>query len=215
MTPIFLYGEVDLPPIPSKFLLNTDSYPVEKYVVDIGYGKDFKKNKIAQKNSAYAKYIVDDESLISWIKETVPPWPSNENLTIQKVIPNGSDKDTIFPVHHDVRRMFALNYILKTGGDSVTTSWFKDVNQPLVRSLKKEIGMQSDTGPVEYNDVELLSSVQCQLGKWYLIRTNVLHDVDHVDFERSAITIPYFDETIITEFKQKGLFRNFYEIPNT
>ena len=211
MTKIFLYGEVDLPPIPPKLLIDTNNFPVEKFVVDIGYGKVFKKNNAIKKNAAYAKWTVNHEPLINWVKDTVPPWPDTEALTIQKNLPNGSDTDTVFPVHHDVRRMFALNYIVSTGGESVITSWFKDVNQPIIRSLNKKIGVQSDSGPVDYADVELLSSICCEPGKWYLIRTNVLHDVDHIDSDRTAVTIPYFNENIITEFKQKNLFKSIME----
>ena len=209
---IFLYGEVDLPQIPSNLLVNADNFPQEKYVIDIGYGKIFEKHNQLKKNCAYAKWTIDYKPLIDWVKNTVPPWPEVEALTIQKNIANGTDKDTIFPAHHDVRRMFALNYVITTGGDSVITSWFKDVNQPLLRSLKKQIGMQTDTGAVEYKDLEFLASVHCDPGKWYLIRTNVLHDVDHVDGIRSAVTIPYFDENIVSEFKNQNLFKTIKEI---
>lgn len=212
---IFLYGQVDLPPIPEELLIDTHGLPLEKYVVDIGYEKMFEKNNTLKKNCAYAKWTVNHQPLIDWITATVPAWPSSETLTIQKNIANGTDSDTLFPAHHDVRRMFALNYVIATGGDSVITSWFKDVNQPLVRSLNKKIGMQTDTGPVEYKDLRLLDSVQCHPGKWYLIRTNVLHDVDHVDNTRSAVTIPYFEETIVDELKSRKLFKTIKEINTT
>lgn len=212
MTSIFLYGEVDLPPIPSELLCNIDTFPPEKYVVDTGFGKIFERNNVVKKNCSYTKRIVTHALLANWVKNTVPPWPESEPLTIQKVIPAGLAGDSIFPIHHDLKRMFALNYILTTGGESVTTNWFRDINQPVVRSLEKKICMQSDTGPVEYADVEFLSSIQCVSGKWYLIRTNVLHDVDHIEYERSAVTIPYFNEDIVVEFKQKNLFKTIHEI---
>jgi hypothetical protein len=212
MNPVFLYGEVDLPKVPDALLSTLHQCPQEKHVVDTGYGKTFYKDTRKLNNSIYDRYIVDHQPLIAWMKNTVPAWRESEAVALQKQLPQGLDKDTVFPVHHDVRRMFALNYILTTGGDSVTTSWFKDVNQPLVRSLTKQINMQTDTGPVEYKDLEFLSCMICEPHKWYLIRTNILHDVDHVDGVRSALTVPYFDTEIVDIFKQKSLFKNIKEI---
>jgi hypothetical protein len=214
MTQVFLYGEVDLPAIPDHLLQTADQAPVEKYVTDIGYGKIFEKNGRTLTNCSYAKWTVTHQALIDWIKNTVPAWPESEAVTIQKNIPVGTDTNTTFPVHHDVRRMFALNYIIRTGGDNVITSWFRDTNQPLVRSLNKKPGVQSDSGPVNYADCECLASVQCEPSKWYLISTVVLHDVDHVDSERSAVTIPYFSDNVVQEFKIKKLFKTIKEIPN-
>ena len=214
MTKVFLYGEVDLPPIPNDLLIGTDQLPVEKYVTDIGYGKIFKKGNRTLTSCAYAKWTVTHQPLSDWVKKTVPAWPESEPLTIQKNMPNGTDTDTTFPVHHDVRRMFALNYVISTGGDNVITSWYQDNTQSLVRSLNKPPGVQSDSGPVDYEDCQLLSSVCCKPGCWYLISTIVLHDVDHVDSERSAVTIPYFTEHIVTEFKSQNLFKTIEEIEN-
>lgn len=210
MSRVFLCGEIDLPPVPPELIIDTNNFPVEKWVADLGKGRIFTKNGNTKKTCAYAKWTITYNPLIDWIKNYVPAWPEQEKLTIQKNLPNGEDKDTLFPIHHDVRRMFALNYILSLGGESVTTSWFKDLKKPLLRSLHKT--GQTDSGPVGYEEVEFLDSIQANKGKWYLLRTNVLHDVDHIDSIRSAITIPYFDENIITEFKQRNLFKSIKEI---
>ncbi len=212
MTQIFVYGEVDLPPIPDELLSNLNFCSEEKYIADIGYGKVFVKDNKIKNNTSYSRYMLWDDALVTWFKKTVPPWPSHEHLILQKNAPNGNDKDCIFPVHQDLRRMFALNYILDAGGDCVITSWFRDVNQPVLRGLNKPIGMQSDSGPVDYADTKLLASAHFEVRKWYLIRANVLHDVDHIDSERSSITVPYFDEDILNEFKQKNLFKSIKEI---
>lgn len=212
MTAVFLYGEVDLPAIPQDLLIDTDQLPLEKFIKDIGYQRQFIKDGRTKNNSAYAKWTVNYQPLLDWVKQTVPAWPEQELLTIQKIIATDAGSDAIFPVHHDVRRMFALNYIISTGGDNVLTNWYRDRSQPIVRSLQKPIGVQSDSGPVDYSQVDLLATTQCEAGKWYLISTSVLHDVDHVDGERSAVTIPYFDVSIVDYFKQKNLFRTIKEI---
>lgn len=212
MTTVFLYGEVDLPAIPSELLIDVKHMPLEKYVIDIGYNRIFEKQGQTKNNCAYAKWIINHQPLLDWVTQTVPAWPAQEKLTIQKIIATDTKPDAVFPVHHDVRRMFALNYIITTGGNGVMTSWYRDRSHPIVRSLQKPPGQQSDSGPVDYSEVDLLATTQCEAGKWYLISTSVLHDVDHVDGERSAVTIPYFDASIVDYFKQQNLFKTIVEV---
>ena len=206
MNQVFLYGEIDLPPVPPELIIDTNNFSLEKWHI-VGNGRTFTKNNKVKKSCVYAKWTVNYSPLIDWIKNNVPAWPEHENLTIQKNLPNENDNDTLFPIHYDVRRMFALNYILTVGGESVITSWFKHLNKPMLYGLHKTVEQ-----PFRYEEVELLDSMQAHKGKWYLLRTNVLHDVDHIDSIRSAITIPYFDENIITQFKQRNLFKNIKEI---
>jgi hypothetical protein len=215
MKSIFLYGEVDLPPIPSGLLFNLDFCSEEKFLPDVGFGQTFVKDNKLKTNTSYSKYSLINNQLIKWIKQTVPPWPEHESLTIQKSAPNNNLKDCLHPAHHDLRRIFALNYVLNAGGDSVVTSWYKDINQPILRNPNRPRGVLTDSGPMNYDTSICLGSAQFELHKWYLIRTNVLHDVDHIDHERSSITIPYFDESIVNDFKQKNLFKTIKEIEYT
>ncbi len=212
MTNVFLHGEVDLPPIPDHLFATINEYPIEKHVHDIGYGKVFYKKERRLNNCSYSKAIVDHQPLIDWIKNNLAFWNNAESLTIQKNIPIGNETNTTHPVHHDVRRMFALNYIISTGGSGVITSWYKDRKQPLIRSLNKSPGVQTDTGPVDYADCDCLDSMLFEQGKWYLINTSVLHDVDHVDSVRCSVTIPFFSTDIVEELKRQKLFRTMKEI---
>jgi hypothetical protein len=90
-------------------------------------------------------------------------------------------------VHSDIGREFALNYIIDTGGDAVT-SWYQENGKPMIRT-KIQGGQQSDSGFVDYNNLEILESAVLEKNKWYLISTNVLHDVDNIVGSRKSISI--------------------------
>lgn len=212
MSKIFIWGQVDLPPVPDHFLRNVENFQTEKFIIDMGYGRTFIKNGQIKSNSTYGKWTIPPGEFLDWIRQHVPPWPQQEPVSIQKNSTTSSAAEAMFPVHHDVKRMFALNYMVTTGGRRVFTSWYKDQGQPVLRSLTKPIGVQSDTGPVDYNTLTLLESAQFDTGRWYLIRTNVLHDVDHIQSERASVTVPYFDHSVVDYFKNLNKFLTIKEI---
>ena len=210
--PTFLYGEVNLPPIPAELLTTEvlESLPWEKWMVDAGHQRKYKKDGRILTGCGYGKQIVDYEPLINWIKQQVPPWPSSEWLTIQHSKPNAGDINTTQVAHTDVRRKFALNYMITLGGAAVTTSYYRDPARPLCRG-NKPVSMDTDTGTSNYDNLECIATFQAQASRWYLIRTNVLHEVDHLDSIRSSITIPYFDDRALDYFKQHDLFKTVEE----
>jgi hypothetical protein len=67
----------------------------------------------------------------------------------------------------------------------------KMVNQFTVQKFKG--GQQSDSGFVDYNNLELLESAVLEKNKWYLIATNVLHDVDNIIGTRKSISIGIYE----------------------
>jgi len=210
--PTFLYGEVNLPPIPAELLTTEvlESLPWEKWMADTGHGRAYIRDGKTLTGCSYGKQIVDYEPLINWVKQQVPSWPSSEWLTIQHSKPNNNDTDTTQVAHTDIRRKFALNYMISLGGDSVMTNYYRDRKKPLCRGNKPP-NMDTDNGRVDYENLDCIASVKLEVGKWYLIRTNALHEVDHLDGLRSSITIPYFDDSALNYFKQQDLFKTVKE----
>jgi hypothetical protein len=89
--------------------------------------------------------------------------------------------------------------MIELGGDNAWTSWYKEVDMPLDRS-KRTISAQADTGYVGYENLELLETVKFEKNKWYLIVTNILHDVDEIVGDRKSISIsvrPYKEKRIL------------------
>jgi hypothetical protein len=84
----------------------------------------------------------------------------------------------------------SLNYIVNSGGPAVTTNWYQEKNQPLVRKPKK-LGQQSDTGRVHYDDCERVDSVAFKSGEWAVLRVDVLHDVRDITGTRCIWSMKY------------------------
>jgi hypothetical protein len=182
-----LYQEIDLPPIP-KELLVLDNCEWVKSVKDTSYGNQLTKNGQLITNCTYDYYRIIHQPLQDWLMNTVAG-AKEPQLQFQQVTPHGAVGT--FAVHSDIKRMCSLNYIVDTGGDNVVTSWYQGVGKPLRRKMKSG-GNQTDDGAVYYNDIELLDSVVTQKDKWYLMCTDVLHDVDNITRPRKSISLPYF-----------------------
>jgi hypothetical protein len=121
---------------------------------------------------------------MDWLCQTIP---NIDSIVIAQMQESKENKPSTHIVHSDIGREFALNYIIDTGGDAVT-SWYQEKDKPLIRK-KIQSGQQSDTGFVDYNNLELLESAVLERNKWYLISTSVLHDVDNIVGARKSISI--------------------------
>ena len=210
---IFLYGEVDLPLIPESLITQEilDSFPNEVYVHNTGYDRVYRKNNRLLKNASYIKKNITSAPLQQWLSEQIPLYVRDTDATVQISQPAGTDTDTTHIVHTDQRRKFALNYFLSTGGDSVVTEFYRETNASICRGIKPS-GYLTDTGFVDYENLEILDSPKFITQRWYLIATNVLHGVDHIDHPRISISLPYFDARVMQEFKNKNLFKTIMEI---
>ena len=180
-----VYKILDLPPIPEELLKFEDRRLVSD--IDTGYGLDHYKEgrKLTPCQYIYAQLL--HPPLKAWIQATFGMrQPARTAIQWQKLPPGASETTHI--VHSDILRNWCINYILDTGGGARTT-WYKERNRPLHRYRRAGQHQQSDTGFVNYSDLEVLDSVCCQPKTWYLIPLTVLHDVDHITRDRIGITI--------------------------
>jgi len=181
---MILSKEINLPKIPEELLSDSslESY-VTNTVTDIGYGIAHTKDGKTLNPCKYSSGIIRDPALFDWLKNQIKfiePW--SVLIQIQEHPTGGTHI-----VHSDIKRKYALNYMIELG-DSATTSWYKEHGKPLHRS--KQFGIQqSDGGVVEYKNLETLKSAVFEKHKWYIIATDVLHDVDNVVGTRKSISI--------------------------
>lgn len=189
-----VWVELNLPPIPEELLLFEEEPPNRK-VGDIGYGKKQIKDGRELVPCSYTNTTVTHQPLLDWLEKTLP-------IMGRVFLQYQSTGAHI--VHTDLKRRWALNYIVETGGDNVVTAWYQQHGMPLVRGTKGP-GMQTDTGNVDYSELTKVDQVVCQQHKWYLISTGVLHDVDSVETLRRSISIGYFDEDTIDKMRDLWL----------
>lgn len=97
--------------------------------------------------------------------------------------------------HCDLRRRYALNYIIDCGGENVRTQWWKEKGYPIERL--HETGAEGMSYWVQnYDDVEIIDDVCFSPGVWILLNTKILHSVENVTGPRSFLTasIPDMDQ---------------------
>jgi hypothetical protein len=185
------YKELDFPPIP-EYLLEEEVIP-SIGTDDIGYGQDHYKNGEKINPCSYWFSDIKNRELINWIWKNIPATKMVGKMTFQQAYHKTGGYHI---VHSDILRSYAINYMIELGGDEAWTSWYKEKDQPLKR-LKKGGLSQSDTGYIDYSNLELLDTVKFEQGKWYILSTDVLHDVGKIVGTRKSVTIsipPYLEK---------------------
>ena len=151
--------------------------------------------------TSYLRYAAN-QAYINWFFEQIPElkdkigdigWQIHRN---DHNNPNGIQ----MPVHTDGNRgAFVISYMLSKGSESAVTSWYKEYDQPLER--------QPCTGQVNkllsYDQLQLLESVEIELDRWILFRSDVLHDVKPIMTERLCFTVGFFDKDLYSYISEK------------
>lgn len=132
----------DIPPIPADLLI-TNPDEVRKL-----------PNIFSGKSNNYTLHECPDE-LRSYLKKIFPDMTKFRYQTLRKDI----------PVHIDIGRKFAINYIVSTGGTDVNTVWYKK------------------DGSTEVFRVKLPSNT------WHKLEVDKHHNVTGITDDRVAVTI--------------------------
>jgi hypothetical protein len=180
-SPIFLYREFNFSKIPEE--LYQPEFDNDFTYNDIGYGLNHIKNNVSLVACGYSARKVKGE-LFDWLANNLPI--EINYCVAQQHQPK--DMPSTHIVHSDIKRLYSLMYMIDTGGDNVITSWYQEKGKPRFRS--KETGeYQSDSGFVGYDNLELLDSKIFEKNKWYLMATDILHDVGNITGFRQSIGI--------------------------
>jgi hypothetical protein len=180
-----LYRELSqIASVPEDLLNFTPS--ADFLVEDIGYGVDHYKNNKLISPCIYKYGKINQGPLVDWILKEIRDFKISL-IQWQSQIPANNLPST-HVVHSDIDRKYALNYIIKTGGEDVITSWYHEKNKPIFRT-KTSGGQQSDNGIVNYENLTLLDSTVFKPFTWYLLNVSILHDVDNIVSNRESITL--------------------------
>ena len=184
-----LFAKINLPPIPAEFfsfqyidpvygILNTTNH------MDYGYTHEFANQILPTTNQQV--WTIRHPDYQSWLQSNIPVDGIDKLLCWSSM--DGNPR--LLPVHSDRSGCVSLNYIVNSGGTTVTTNWYQEKNQPLVRKPKK-LGQQSDTGRVNYDDCARVDSVAFKSGEWAVLRVDVLHDVRDITGTRCIWSMKY------------------------
>lgn len=184
------YKHLNFPQVPKNLISldihNPDYYTFVKSIPVFNYGNDHYLNGQFIEPPGYFIYSVNYQPLLDWFLEFVPAYDQTQSLSL--IITKHANQGRMI-VHTDISRKFAVNYIIDTGGDQVSTNWWKELGHSPIRGEKLP-GKQTDTGHVKYDNLELLESVICEKNNWYMIQTNVLHDVSNISSPRIFLSFP-------------------------
>lgn len=137
----------------------------------------------------YQRWNFNDDLVKKFIKEYIPEMPTEFGDLGYQVVSNEL-RDPIgarMSPHLDgFRGNYVLQYVLDTGGDNVSTTWWQAAGQPIYRN-------QIETTKFFFVDdgLEQLDHVILEKNTWALIRADVLHSVDHVTCDRKLITVGF------------------------
>lgn len=201
-----IFAEVDLPKIPADII--TDNF-INYYHLNTKYPSE---NQNLIKNNmpvVPCKYTVGflSSQLASWLDNNVC-WSKSFIRKIQ-IAESNKVPETTHAVHSDIARRWALNYMITLGGDDAWTSWYKEKEKSLYRFKVNDD--QSDSGPVRYENLDIIYSTKFEESKWYLMRVDILHDVHQIINRRSSITISIPTESLPVELSEKILNQHYYK----
>ena len=179
------YKQVDFPKIPKHLI--RDTIVDVRHAPDIGYGLTHIRDGKELNACSYTYGKIAHIPLIMWIKQNL------KNAPLDRLSIKTSDGGDSHIIHSDVNRIYHLNYWWDLGGDQVTTSWYQEKGKPLKRP-RSNVGEQSDSGFVDYANVERLESVVFESETWYLFRSDVLHDVINLTGKRQGLAISFSND---------------------
>jgi hypothetical protein len=202
-----IYAEIDLPQIPKNIIDIEFSYRFSLNVKYPGAGLHLIKNN---NPIIPCKYMIGmvNKSLEDWLDNNLP-WTKKLLKKIQIAESKNSVRST-HAVHSDINRSWALNYMIDLGGNDVWTSWYKERDKPLYRYRNDDI-FQSDSKFVKYENLDTIFSTKLKNFKSYLIRVDILHDVNQIEDRRASLTISIEDQDLPVEISNKILNPCYYE----
>lgn len=184
------YAELDFPSIPKELLIDpfecvTNQEAPDKRSNKHGYIEQYFRNGQQVNPCSYWVTGVRNARLSSWLRTNIPGTKGINRFCYQHAYHKTGGYHI---VHSDIARNYAINYMIELGGEDAWTSWYKVRGEPAKRD-KKFGGGYNSSSISNYNNLELLDTVKLKQGKWYIMATDVLHDVGKIAGLRKSITI--------------------------
>jgi hypothetical protein len=168
-----MYSYIHLPWLPTipPELINCDD--------NVTYITGDALRKVTQDSKEYSAGVYTGEhvnfSLEDWVKKyIVQEWA---NLGYSKISP------PCLGPHLDRTRFYTLQYVINTGGENVSTVFYKARNEQLKLDISKGLYFN------EYDNLEPIEVFYAQANNWYLINGRQIHSVENIETSRIAVQI--------------------------
>jgi hypothetical protein len=196
------YAELNFPSIPKELLVDPFECVTNQEAPDVRssryrYIEQYVRNGQQVNPCSYWVTGVRSASLSSWLRTNIPGTKAANRFCYQHAYHKTGGCHI---VHSDIARNYAINYMIELGGDDAWTSWYREKGQPVKRQSKQGGGYNASSIS-SYDNLELLNTVKFEQGKWYIMATDILHDVSNIIGLRKSITInvPKNIEKIVLE----------------
>jgi hypothetical protein len=165
----FCYQYIDeLPSIPENFLSDVESFN-QFDLQDTSY--------VEGRSILYRRWSVNPK-FENWIKANICDQYAVLSLQTHHKI----DEVTQHSPHTDRTRPWVLLYLIESGGDMVTTSWYRERNEPLLRDNGLHKGLFK-------NQIDLVESTQVETKRWCLLNSRIIHGVTGITGTRMSFAI--------------------------
>lgn len=198
---VWYYRELDLPPLPDylqdRLRALSDQYLLEK--PEVVYTKENRNeydyinymlsadtplNETLKIPGVEAIYHDLTPEFLSWYRENISLHAMMPRFAVFN--PRPGTRVNFLPAHCDMRRNYALNYVFEPGGNNVTTSFFQEEGEPIIRDCQVRAG-RSVSEEIK-KKLNKLATIKIPNNTWHIIRTDVIHRVEYITSSRIRIT---------------------------
>jgi hypothetical protein len=174
MKPFTYRVRENLPSVPDHFIQQLLEQELEQQWINTEYSKKYTttRNGIPVKSVTFQRFAIPSD-LEDWLRKNI----TDKFHTVSYQVM--SDSDT-HPPHTDVSGKYKLNYMVKTGGDNVITTFYK-TDHEVAPGFRAE----------NFEGLTPIDQYHANAGQWIQLNVGLLHGVDNVQGQRSAITLVF------------------------
>ena len=127
-------------------------------------------------------------AIIDWVSDNIHKKLDNDyNIGVQIFLHNFPGQSIVTGPHIDgLRGDYVLNYCLDPGGDNVTTHWYQEIDQPIIR---RQLGPHPGFSLNSFEGLSTIAEVICPVNRWHGINVRVLHAVTNLTSTRVALSL--------------------------
>jgi hypothetical protein len=184
---IFKHG----PRLPEKFIKllykiyqdpTKTSYNVHPSTSYVGRTLTIGEHSITSTQST--RYPVQDQEFIDWIKKNIVDSWTECGLSITYA----NNASSVHGAHTDHTRDYVLLYVLDSGGDDVSVTWYQEHGYPLYRS--EHLGR----GICDYSTLDLIERIRVPEHTWAVYNVKILHGVENITQNRITLQLGLTDQ---------------------
>jgi hypothetical protein len=174
----------DLPAVPDEIVATVD-LELKPTRMELGYYHERTLTNWYGRNfTAVTNVRIKNPAFSDWVEKniTVDMNDAGVNYAVYNR-DTGQGLELSTGAHTDGSRDFALLYIIKSGGDAVTTDFWQEKGQPLRRPRR--------TQGEDPSLLELVESVHIPERTWIMLEGRILHSVEHLTETRIGFQVSF------------------------